>query len=170
MCAISLNLKENPKKRKKQGFGLYHLQKRSATEFTIMDFLDFFENRRSTKPIVPSFANVRMISDYTRLHHSTIRKAIDRLKEKNEILEVYGKKKARLFTLYDSKTAQQIREEIKNDSKYGQWLNEINSKKVLQEPQRDEEGFAYPILYKEKAYVKRLRKKYRQSLKKNNKK
>jgi len=147
-------------KRKRQGYGYFHWSEQVQSESTITEFLSWLASNtkideklgRETHP----WASIKMIERRTQLHHSTIKKAIDRLKEKKEIIEVYGKRKSRLFTLYDTVNADHIRMECKKDPNYRKWLEKINSKDVLKEPKKNRWGeLVFPTV-KSKGFEKRV--------------
>jgi len=161
-----LNLNNTKKGSKRQGFGYFHWHEHIEAEGAITEFLYWLEetytkfdpNVGDTHP----YGTIRSIERGTRLHHTTINKAIERLKKRGSIIEVYGKRNARLFTLYDSPNADQIRKKTKDDPDYKKWIQKINSKKVLKELKRDKDGFAMPLLkFTQERYVKRILKKQR---------
>lgn len=109
-------------KRKKKGFGVFHQIEQGQSEDIITDLL-YNENK--------SWQNIRDIERKTKLHHYTISKAIRRLKKKDDILEIPGKNRMRLFTSPLSQLAKKIRKDCKNDSKYKRLLLKYNSKSIL---------------------------------------
>lgn len=60
------------------------------------------------------FLNIRKLVVWTRLHHSTVKKAIERLKEKGQVLEILGPRNSRYFCHSDSHSADYVRKLAKD--------------------------------------------------------
>lgn len=116
-CDIALSIK-----RKKQGFGVFHQTEQELSEKKIHNLL-YAESE--------IWHNVREIERKTGLHHTTIKKAIERLKEKEYLLEVNGSNRMRLFTSPISDLAKKIRKNCKNDPKFKKRLLSFNAKPLL---------------------------------------
>jgi len=119
-----------------RGIGYYHVDIQLWSEQLIKDYLiwceenDVLERKASGKVLRHYMPNIRMLVKQTDLHHITIKKAIQRMKEKKQIIEVMGENNSRLFCLSDSPMAKQIR--INKDP----WLyfhaKYVNDEKILE--------------------------------------
>ena len=160
MLDIALNLK-----RKRQGLGYYQLSEQLYSEERVEQFLYHLTtktklDKKEEKEKHP-WTSIRGISKRTGLHYNTVRKAVTRLKEENQIIEMYGTKKARLFTPVYSANADNIRKQCKEEPKFQKWLLKINNKTVLRElklnkwnepiyPSKNRKGYRDRILTKER--------------------
>jgi len=108
------------------------------------------------------WASLSTICRRTGLHHTTARKAIERLKKKFSILEVSGTRSRRLFCFSDSPKADYIRSQIKQDPSLADLYRKYNSdefvKKILVNPKFDDGWLVIPSHKNDPTY-NRLRKK-----------
>ena len=124
-------------KRKRQGYGYYQWSEQSTSEEPILHYLSDLSNKvkitKDGKDLLHPWGSIRDTARRTGLHHTTVRKAVERMKEAKYIIEVPGTRNARLFTLIDTDNADYIRKECKRDPRYRKMLEKINSKDVLKE-------------------------------------
>ncbi len=110
-----------------------------------------------------SWAFIRLICRRTGLHHVTVRKAIERLKNKFSILEVPGTRNRRLFCLIDAPNVDYIRSRIKQKPSLADFYRKHNSNefvnKILIKPKFDEDGWLVHPKQKLDPTYNRLRKK-----------
>ena len=163
MCDISLNLKS-----KKQGFGYFQWNEQIHSEGKISEFLYWWETKTKkfddkTGYEKNSWVTIRIICRYTKLHHVTVRKAIERLKEKFHILEVPGTKNARLFCNSEAPNVDYIRSRLKKDPPLADFYCKYNSKKyvdkILLHPKFNDDGWLIYPRTKFSPTVNRIRKK-----------
>lgn len=151
-CDISLK----PKTSKKQGFGYFQLTERTYSEGTICEFLHSLEkdsNKKDPNYLTHPFGTVRKIERRTGLHHATIKKAIERLKASNQVIEIMGMNNARLFCLNGSPNSEYIKKQILIKGQFA-GFHKLNSKTALGES----EDFR---IIKRPSYEKRILKKVR---------
>jgi len=83
-----------------------------ASQSVIMEHLNYLTSKtkiaKDSENFEHPWASIRGIVRRTGLHHTTVRKTIERLKEAKEVIEMYGKNNARLFTPTDSANADYI--------------------------------------------------------------
>jgi len=158
-----LNLKS-----KRQGFGNYQFSEQIRSEVEIEEFLMWLLERTKKFDEKSGYeknywASIREICRRTRLHHNTVKKAIERLKNKYNILEVHGTHNSRLFCFSDSPNADYIRSKIKQDPSLADFYRKFNSddymKKILIHPKFDEDGLLVLPKQKKEPTYNRLRKK-----------
>jgi hypothetical protein len=158
-----LNLKS-----KKQGFGNYQRDEQIDSEGKVSEFLYWLMENTKTFDEKEDYeksdwASIRDICRRTGLHHSTARKAIDRLKDKFEVLEVPGTHRSRLFCLSDSPNADYIRTQIKQNQSlathYGKYNSKEFMKKIMINPKFYENGWLITPKNKSDPTYNRLRKK-----------
>jgi len=160
-----LNLKS-----KKQGFGYFQWSEQLNSESTISEFLYWLEEKtkkfdETTGYEKNSWASIRMICRYTKLHHVTVRKAIKRKKENFDILEVPGRNNSRLFCFSESPNADYIRSKIKKELSLANFYQKYNSaeyvKKILLHPKFDRNSWLIYPRRKLNPIINRVRKKSR---------
>ena len=161
-CDIALNLKS-----KKQGFGNYQRSEQIRSEGEITEYLAWllqktkkFDDKSGYEE--NDWASIRQICRRTGLHHVTVRKAIERLKNKFNILEVSGTLNSRLFCFSDSPNADFIRSEIKKELSSADFYRKYNSDefvdRILINPKFDDGWLVIPPRKNDPTY-NRLRKK-----------
>jgi len=135
------------------------------SDSTISEYLHYLTSKTKLSKDSGSFehpwGSIRRIARRTGLHHNTVRKTIERLKERKEVIEMYGKNNARLFTPIDSANADYIKTKCKLDPKFRKWLEKINSKDVLKEFKKNRSGDPIYPIRKYRGYENRVRAKER---------
>jgi len=158
-----LNLKS-----KRQGFGNYQREEQGNSEGEIAEFLAWWMEKTKKFDEEIGFetnywASLSTICRKTRLHHTTARKAIERLKNSFSILEVSGTRNRRLFCFSDSPNADYIRSQIKQEPSLADSYRKYNSdefvKKILVNPKFGDLGWLVIPPQKNDPTYNRLRKK-----------
>ena len=148
-------------KRRHRGLGSQQKQLQLESEKKIIDCLSSF-NYSNT------WGNIRSLSRQTKMHHSTVRKAINRLKKNTQVIEIKGNKNASLFCLLNSPLIDNVRNRIKED--YWCWKTRFhrlnNTKEIKKRLRRTPEEEAQ--LAKAKAELEVIKEEIKEYVRKQN--